>query len=163
MWCTQSKHNFTGFEFAWDAGYLLDPAFECACRNREMLLWPNTHWCFTDPDCVIAARLFPHRASSLEPVPGNREAPQRLPMEKEVPIHTQARWNILPPCQELLLSAHTVFFVLPSALICSIVLVSWVLSWDWERLSKLNHTTLWHRTEAGFELKYVWPEGSSIP
>lgn len=162
MWCTQSKHNFTGSEFAWDVGYLLDPGFECACRNREMLLWPNTHRYSTDPDCVTAAHLFLVGPHPWGPVPEDREAPQRLWLEMKVPIHTQAKWSILPPCQELLFSAHAVFFTLPSAIIYSTVLMSWVLSWDWDRLSKLNHTTLWHRTEAGFESKYIGPEGPSI-
>lgn len=55
MWCTQSEHNFTGSEFACDVGYLLDPGFEWACRNGEMLLWPNTHRRSTDPDCVTSS------------------------------------------------------------------------------------------------------------
>lgn len=32
MWCTQSKPNFTGYEFAWDAVYLVEPGLGYACR-----------------------------------------------------------------------------------------------------------------------------------
>lgn len=134
MWCTQSKHNFTGSEFAWDVGYLLDPGFECACRNREMLLWPNTHRCSTDADCVTAAWLV-----LIGPCPWN----QYLGTGKHPRgCHWRRRSLFtLPPCKERLFSAHTVFFTLPSAVIHSVVLVSWVLSWDWDRLSKLKRTT----------------------
>lgn len=41
MWCTQSKHNFTGYEFAWDAVYLVEPGFGCACRNGGTLQQPS--------------------------------------------------------------------------------------------------------------------------
>lgn len=59
MWCTQSKHNFTGSEFAWDADYLPDPGFECACPNRERC-WnqANTLRRSTDPGCVIGTHLL---------------------------------------------------------------------------------------------------------
>lgn len=59
MWCTQSKHNFTGSEFAWDADYLLDPGFECACPNGACC-WDraNTLRCSTDPGCVTGAHLL---------------------------------------------------------------------------------------------------------
>lgn len=127
--------------------------------NAAVTKYPQMlHWCRLCYCCLAR----PHRALSLEPVPENREAPQRLSLEKKVPIHTQARWSILLPCKERLFSAHAVFFTLPSAVIHSVVLVSCVLSWDWDRLSKLNHTMFWHRTEAGFESEYVGPEGPSV-
>lgn len=57
---------------------------------------------------LVSIRPRPHRAS-YEPASENREATEMLSLEKEVPAHTQTRWNISLPCQELLLFARTVF------------------------------------------------------
>lgn len=112
MCCTQSKHNFTGSEFAWDADYLLDPGFECACPNRECFGdQANTLRRSTDPGCVTGAHLL-----LVGPLPyGHHLRIGKHPRccywrmgggscshSGEVDFH--------PPCPDLLLSEHTVFF-----------------------------------------------------
>lgn len=111
MWCTQSKHNFTGSEFAWDADYLLDPGFECACPNRACC-WDraNTLRHFTDPGCVTGAHLL-----LVGPPPyGHHLRTGKHPgccyWRREGPCSHSGEVDFHPPGQDLLFSEHTVFF-----------------------------------------------------
>lgn len=96
MWCTQSKHNFTGSEFAWDADYLLDPGFECACPNRECCWdWANTLRCSTDPGCVTSAHLL-----LVGPPPYSHHLrtgkhPRCCYWRSGVAVHTLVRWTFI--------------------------------------------------------------------
>lgn len=163
MWCTQSKHNFTGSEFAWDADYLLDPGFEYACPNRACC-WDraNTLRRSTDPGCVTGAHLL-----LVGPPPyGHHLRTGKHPgccyWRSGGSLFT-LWWGGLSYTRprSIVFWAHSVLN--PVSVMHSVVLVSWVLCWDWEQLNELSHLTCWHRTEAGFEPKYVGPENPSMP
>lgn len=78
MWCAQSKHNFTGYEFACDTVPLVEPGLGCACRSGGTPLQPSR------PLWVLFLKAVLRAAGpSLSPQSGTRELWAQLPPARE--------------------------------------------------------------------------------